>query len=268
MENQELNNLKRRIEELERILTLHTHSGSDKTKVIGEGNIILKSGKLFKLGKTFIGYVGLNEGLSNEVSRILFAAGLDESLGYGNKSENSQIQMEHQEGTVLSFFYGFRPPLAAGPSPGDTINITSGENTISDTKQTFTTNELACAYISVVGRTTGTLETHLISSNTATQITIATTWGFSESVGYAAFVPMYLGAANYPWQRLYLMGDLRFGRGASAGANVIYIKYGSGSPEGVVTANIGSLYLRTDGSTSTTLYVKTSGTGNTGWSAK
>ena len=46
------------------------------------------------------------------------------------------------------------------------------------------------------------------------------------------------------------------------------IRTGSGSPEGVVTANVGSLFLRTDGSTSTTLYVKTSGTGNTGWTAK
>jgi hypothetical protein len=46
------------------------------------------------------------------------------------------------------------------------------------------------------------------------------------------------------------------------------ILQGSGSPEGVVTARIGSLYLNTAGGTSTTLYVKTSGTGNTGWTAK
>lgn len=43
---------------------------------------------------------------------------------------------------------------------------------------------------------------------------------------------------------------------------------GAGSPEGVVTAPIGSLYSRTDGSTGTSLYVKESGTGNTGWAAK
>jgi hypothetical protein len=41
-----------------------------------------------------------------------------------------------------------------------------------------------------------------------------------------------------------------------------------GSPEGVVTAAVGSLALRTDGGASTTLYVKQSGTGNTGWVAK
>jgi hypothetical protein len=43
---------------------------------------------------------------------------------------------------------------------------------------------------------------------------------------------------------------------------------GTGDPNSVVTAGIGSLYLRTDGGASTTLYVKESGAGNTGWIAK
>lgn len=45
-------------------------------------------------------------------------------------------------------------------------------------------------------------------------------------------------------------------------------KSGAGSPEGVVLAPVGSLYSRTDGGAGTTLYVKESGTGNTGWVAK
>lgn len=43
---------------------------------------------------------------------------------------------------------------------------------------------------------------------------------------------------------------------------------GSGSPDGVVTAVIGSLYSRIDGGTGTALYFKESGAGNTGWIAK
>ena len=43
---------------------------------------------------------------------------------------------------------------------------------------------------------------------------------------------------------------------------------GSGSPEGVVTAPIGTLYSRSDGGAGTSLYVKESGTGNTGWVGK
>jgi len=43
---------------------------------------------------------------------------------------------------------------------------------------------------------------------------------------------------------------------------------GAGSPEGVIIATQGSLYSRIDGGAGTTLYVKESGTGNTGWVAK
>jgi len=42
----------------------------------------------------------------------------------------------------------------------------------------------------------------------------------------------------------------------------------AGSPEGAFSANVGSVYTRTDGGAGTTLYVKESGTGNTGWAAK
>jgi len=47
-----------------------------------------------------------------------------------------------------------------------------------------------------------------------------------------------------------------------------YVQTGQGTPEGVITAVVGTLYLRTDGGTSTTLYVKETGAGNTGWTAK
>lgn len=47
-----------------------------------------------------------------------------------------------------------------------------------------------------------------------------------------------------------------------------YVKRGNGTPEGALAAPVGSLFLRLDGGTSTTLYVKESGTGSTGWKAK
>lgn len=42
---------------------------------------------------------------------------------------------------------------------------------------------------------------------------------------------------------------------------------GTGSPESSITAPIGSIYRRLDGSAGTTIYIKESGTGNTGWVA-
>ena len=43
---------------------------------------------------------------------------------------------------------------------------------------------------------------------------------------------------------------------------------GVGSPETYITAPVGSMYLRSDGGAGTTLYVKESGSGNTGWVGK
>lgn len=69
----------------------------------------------------------------------------------------------------------------------------------------------------------------------------------------------------------------RVGRIVRSGAATRYYTRGgpevfwtssSGSPEGVITANVGAMYTRTDGGAGTTLYVKESGTGNTGWVAK
>lgn len=42
---------------------------------------------------------------------------------------------------------------------------------------------------------------------------------------------------------------------------------GYGSPEGVVSAGIGSIYMRLDGGTNTSIYHKETGTSNTGWIA-
>lgn len=43
---------------------------------------------------------------------------------------------------------------------------------------------------------------------------------------------------------------------------------GTGSPNTVVSAPVGSLYINKSGGANTTLYVKESGTGNTGWVPK
>lgn len=52
------------------------------------------------------------------------------------------------------------------------------------------------------------------------------------------------------------------------GAGAVRWTSGSGTPEGSLTAPVGSLYTRTDGGAGSTLYIKESGTGNTGWVAK
>jgi hypothetical protein len=45
------------------------------------------------------------------------------------------------------------------------------------------------------------------------------------------------------------------------------IYHGIGTPEGALSAGIGSLYMRADGGSGTSVYIKESGTGATGWTA-
>lgn len=61
--------------------------------------------------------------------------------------------------------------------------------------------------------------------------------------------------------KLKTNGYIAFGNGGPG------IAWGSGSPEGVVTAPVGWTYLRSDGNSGSTTYTKASGTGNTGWVA-
>ena len=53
-----------------------------------------------------------------------------------------------------------------------------------------------------------------------------------------------------------------------AGPSAANLIVGAGVPEGSVTAGVGTIYMNTTGGTNTTMYVKESGTGNTGWVAK
>lgn len=59
-------------------------------------------------------------------------------------------------------------------------------------------------------------------------------------------------------------GSIMRGPGGSTAPDVIHT-VGTGSPEGVVTSNISGTFQRRDGAAGTTVYIKESGTGNTGW---
>lgn len=52
-------------------------------------------------------------------------------------------------------------------------------------------------------------------------------------------------------------------------AHDLRVKFGTGSPEGLVVADRGTIYMRTDGGIGTTMYSKEAGDGlATGWEAK
>ena len=65
-------------------------------------------------------------------------------------------------------------------------------------------------------------------------------------------------------QSVHAADDSNF-TGIITGANLLS---GAGQPEGRVTAAVGTIYTRTDGTTGATLYVKETGVGSGGWVAK
>ena len=71
---------------------------------------------------------------------------------------------------------------------------------------------------------------------------------------------------SFPRMRILANGSYLVGTGADDATAGIY--FGTGTPEAQITAPVGSIFLRRDGGANTTLYVKQSGVGNTGWVAK
>jgi hypothetical protein len=75
-----------------------------------------------------------------------------------------------------------------------------------------------------------------------------------------------LGASLFKWVNVYAQ-NFRPGTGLPVGISPIWTS-GTGAPNGAVTADPGSLYTDATGGAGATLWVKESGTGNTGWVAK
>lgn len=105
----------------------------------------------------------------------------------------------------------------------------------------------------IFARSTNAQTMSVANTFTSTTNYEALTVDWSSNV--ARIKPTAAGAGTIRTVRYYL-------------TDTVWIGVGSGSPEGVETAGIGSAFHRTDGGAGTSLYVKESGTGNTGWIAK
>lgn len=97
--------------------------------------------------------------------------------------------------------------------------------------------------------------------------TLTTTFAGSSSGATARFTH-----ASYPTGKTTLLSDYvasYTGLAPNYSTPGVQILAGTGAPNGAVTAYVGSIYLRSDGGATTTLYVKESGANtNTGWVAK
>jgi hypothetical protein len=299
MEQEKIQQLEQRIAELEKVLKEHQHLGKDGSKEFSGmtkieakeieihgagdniGDFVIIPSKIFdgKKGEKRVAGSGIatfsEKGSFNEQIQQLIIVGKSPSENFTTTNTTdfdevnyAMLTLAHSpQGVQNSFGPTSFPPnafLTAERTPIITGSGTISGNLISDTTANFKNNLAG----SIVVLSSG--ETKKITSNTNTIITLDSNWATpSGTYTYQVRTPIFLGGSNIPFTRLYIGDDIRLGYGSSGGSQVQYIKWGTGSPEGVVIANIGSLYLRSDGSTSTTLYIKTANNGSAqGWTAK
>ncbi len=112
-------------------------------------------------------------------------------------------------------------------------------------------------------------EANRIIEVTKTEIICENEWQYQGEVNYEVVMPVVLGSANTPFSLGYFGDGLRFGYGNDIRNKMSSLSWGDGTPEGKIRASVGSMYLRQDGGTGTTLYIKEEGMRtNTGWVAK
>lgn len=158
-------------------------------------------------------------------------------------------------------FTGIRTPFISAISG----SIVKGGSILTDNSLQLTAGSLVGCKINIINAN-GSLESWTIAYNSGTTITISGAWISPSGVyQYEVYCPMLLGDAEHPWRRLYVDNPqsdgglaIRIGQGPTRGSQDIGIYYGVGVP--TISANIGSLYLRTDAG-SAQLYEMTS----SGW---
>ncbi len=154
---------------------------------------------------------------------------------------------------------------------------TVGSQTKANTAQTNAENNIKA--IGVVRRLTPASNTslnnatdpgiyHLAAFSNYSDVPINSEWGvlsvFSTGEGYIEQRIISVSSGRSFWRTRSNGSGLPW----TTWSEVTQAIYGTGVPEGVVVAPVGKLYIRLDGSTTTTFYVKESGSGNLGWKAK
>jgi hypothetical protein len=241
-----ISKLENDLNSLKSLFYRHQHDGVDGTNTLRK-KLILDQDQFLTIGTSQQGTITGGTAGTETYNYILGVGTETQSSGFVNKSPNLQILVQHTPNTTQSFFQGQRSPLVTSVQ-GTSISTTLGGTTVTIDGFNFSTNELAGALINIINSSGTLIETQTIASNTSTVVTISGTWSATTSnATFVIFIPVYLGSANYPWQRDYVQegtaGGVRFGVGPTAGGQngLLYMD------------TTGDLYWRNKGGASTKL---------------
>lgn len=237
-------NLQDKVQEQERIIREHQHTGRDDSFRMTDADIILKDGHAILSGPG--GFVGDNGLIDMGVRRLHIACGptgISEGT-LGQETKNMQLTFEHQDYQGgLNFIYGFSNAVSNTCS----ITVSSSQTTLTDPATDFGADNSRVGQYLLVAREQ-TTQTHPIyygyqvTSSTKHSLTLSSAFGFDgKIVSYFVYKPIYFGSSIAQFQKIYTLDGLRFGPGQSYnGQNGLLYMDADGSlkyqePDGDVT---------------------------------
>lgn len=228
------------------------------TTVTGDGiNFISSSGSNKNQYLTISG----NQFLACAHDGIETNANLDSVIISGNMFQGTTTDSSvNASGTLISWWNNRRLNATGTLPTGSGSNMQNGDNFLSGGNVTLGTSSSVVSAASTIPmylRGAVANNSSAVGNWLGNSTTLTTAGG--RIAGFCTDTPQ---THAVPKSYVGIDGSYEF---AAAGNKILS---GTGSPETVVTAPTGSFFLRTDGGANTTMYVKESGAGNTGWIAK
>ena len=210
----EFNILKSHIDEQDKTLAEHQHTGADGSFRITDADIVLKDRHAILSGLG--GMVG--EGKAEDaIKRLHFALG-PEGIGSGTiGKETRNMQLTFDYSPSLNFIYG----LSDAVSNICSTTVSSIQTTLTDPATDFgADNSRVGQYLLVIREVLSVSDyrdySYVITANTKHSITISSGFGFSgRIVEYLVYKPIYFGSSFTQFKKIYTLDGLRFGPGAS-----------------------------------------------------
>lgn len=165
--------------------------------------------------------------------------------------QNDDVDVDTATGTV-----DFSDQFSVTSSPAGEANVSIADNYVLNTGDTITGDVLL--------QSTSATQLQAKNAGGTEYLRVDTT---NNALVFLNAADLYMYSDNgstVKWAIDGATGIITFG---VPNTSVPSIRTGTGTPESAVSAQVGSIFLRSDGGTDTAVYRKESGTGNTGWVA-
>ena len=260
-----------------------TYSDGDRVKITNNGNL----GALFCFGRvggvTISNVRGWNDSFTAVYPRIgAVFRGIMRGVNIYNVAVDVSCESIFSFGVAPSSTYDMQPFMISQYVYADNVFVIGGAFNICDANMpwngTWTTSFAAPVvvdyqfnqqfiYLTNI-RTRGSALLPVSSALSTTAPAQVTTFDTQTSVEFIDSTNCTTNKGRFGDYAARISGANDNNYRETLGQTGVVTMTGTGTPEGFRTAPVGSIYVRTDGGSGTTLYIKESGAGNTGWVAK